>query len=464
MRRGLLLTTGCLLSAGVLCACAGPRPEVPVSAKVSPPAGWRDSVAATAPVSADWWRSFNDPVLTQLVETALANNTDLAITAARVEEARYGYQTAEGALLPSLNASGAGAYSRSISSVTGRPVTQTAGEADLPLSYELDLSGRLRNTSKAALASLQTSGYAREATRLSVAGTVASGYITLRALDERLALLKDTLTTREQALSAARRRADTGYSPRLELQQAQAEYNTAQQLIPVVELAIRRQEDTLSLLLGDNPHAIERGADLGHLAMPAVPVSLPSDLLRNRPDVAQAEAQIVAADRSLDVARGAFMPTIRLTASGGYASSDLLPHGYDVFSLGGNIVQPLFQGGRLKAQAGAAASRRDQAAHAYKKAALNAFREVEDSLAAVDKINAQQVILTDQTTVLAEAYRLASNRYKAGYSPYLEQIDAQRTLLAAQLNLIQTQADHLNAVVGLYQALGGGFTSTGRVP
>ncbi|MFT4076103.1 MAG: efflux transporter outer membrane subunit [Asticcacaulis sp.] len=456
MKRLLLLSVACVLG-----ACAGPRPEASVRAKVTPPAGWRDAAPAPAVVNIDWWRNFNDPILTQLVETALANNTDIALAVTRVDEARYGYQAAQGALLPSLNASGAGAYSRSISSVTGRPVTQTAGEADLPLSYEADLSGRLRNTSKAAHATLQASEYAREAARLSVAGTVTSGYITLRGLDARLALLKETLSTREQALAAARHRADTGYSPKLELQQAQAEYSAAQQLIPAVELAIRRQEDALSVVLGDNPRAIERGVALGELAVPAVPVSLPSDLLRHRPDVAQAEAQIVAADRSLDVARAAFMPTIRLTASGGYATSDLLPHGYDVFSLGGNIVQPLFQGGRLKAQSGAAASRRDQAAFAYKKAALNAFREVEDSLAAVDRINAQQLILTEQTASLAEAYRLAGNRYKAGYSPYLEQIDAQRTLLGAQLSLIQAQADHLNAIVGLYQAVGGGFTETG---
>ena len=452
MKRVLLLSVTCMLG-----ACAGPRQEVPVSAKVTPPAGWRETAATPAPVSADWWRSFNDPVLDRLVETALNNNTDIAIATARVEEARYGYQSAEGALLPSLNATAGGAYSRSISPVTGRPVTQTAGEADLPVSYEVDLFGRLRNSSKAARAALLASQYARDTTRLSVAGAVASGYITLRALDARLGLLNDTLITRQEALSAARHRSDTGYSPKLELQQAQAEYNAAQQLIPVVELAIRRQEDALSLLLGDNPRVIERGVALGALAMPSVPVSLPSDLLRNRPDIAAAEAQIVAADRSLDAARATFMPAIRLTASGGYASSDLLPHGYDVFSLGGNIVAPLFQGGRLQAQAGAAASRRDQAAFAYKKATLNAFREVEDSLAAVDRINAQQLILSDQTATLAEAYRLASNRYRAGYSPYLEQIDAQRALLGAQLNLIQAQADHLNATVSLYQALGGGW-------
>jgi NodT family efflux transporter outer membrane factor (OMF) lipoprotein len=453
MRRVLLLTTVCLLT-----GCAGPRPDVPVSATVTPPAGWREPVTAMASVNINWWRSFNDPVLTQLVETALANNTDIAIAAARVEEARYGYQAAEGALLPSLNATAGGAYARSISQVTGRPVTQTAGEADLPLSYEVDLFGRLRNTSKAARATLLASQYAHNAMRLSVAGAVTSGYITLRALDARLVLLNDTLVTREQALSAARHRAETGYSPKLELQQAQAEYNAAQQLIPVVELAIRRQEDALSLLLGENPRATPRGVTLNVLAVPVVPASLPSDLLRNRPDIAAAEAQIVAADRSLDVARAAFMPAIRLTASGGYATSDLLPHGYDVFSLGGNIVAPLFQGGRLQAQAGAAASRRDQAAYAYKKAALNAFREVEDSLAAVDKVNAQQLILTDQTAALTEAYRLAGNRYRAGYSPYLEQIDAQRALLGAQLNLIQAQADNLNAEVSLFQALGGGFT------
>lgn len=455
MKRVLLLSVACVLG-----ACAGPRPDAPLSAQVTPPAGWRNTATAPAAINRDWWRGFNDPVLTQMVETALANNSDVALAAARVDEARYGYQAAEGALLPSLSLSAGGAYQRSISQVTGRPVTQTAGEADLPLAYELDLSGRLRNTSKAARATWLASQYAHDAARLSVAGATAGGYITLRALDARLALLKETLATREQALAAARHRADVGYSPKLELQQAQAEYNAAQQLIPAVELAIRRQEDALSVLLGDNPRIIERGVALGDMSVPVVPVSLPSDLLRSRPDIAQAEAQIVAADRSLDVARAAFMPTIRLTASGGYATSDLLPHGYDVFSLGGNIVQPLFQGGRLTAQAGAAASRRDQAAFAYKKAALNAFREVEDSLAAVDRINAQQLILVDQTTALAEAYRLAGNRYRAGYSPYLEQIDAQRALLGDQLNLIQAQADHLNAIVGLYQAVGGGFTVT----
>lgn len=152
MKPVLLLSVACMLG-----ACAGPRPDVPVSAQVTPPAGWREAAAAPAPVNIDWWRGFNDPVLTNLVETALANNTDIALAAGRVDEARFGYKAAEGALLPSLNGSGAGAYSRSISSVTGRPVTQTAGEADLPLSYEVDLSGRLRNASRAARASLQAS-------------------------------------------------------------------------------------------------------------------------------------------------------------------------------------------------------------------------------------------------------------------------------------------------------------------
>lgn len=461
MRRVLLLSVTCLLG-----ACAGPRPEVPVSARVTPPASWRESVAAPTPVNIDWWRNFNDPVLTQLVETALANNTDIALAVMRVDEARYGYQAARGALLPSVSLTAGMTHSRSISAATALPVTQTGEEVDLPISYEVDLAGRLRNSSKAARATLQASEYARDAARLSVAGAAASGYITLRALDARLILLKDTLTTREQALSAARHRADAGYSPKLELQQAQAEYDAAQQLIPAIELAIRRQEDALSVLLGDNPRAIERGLAMSDLAVPTVPVSLPSDLLRSRPDIAQAEAQIVAADRSLDVARASFMPTLRLSASRGWQGSDILPYanGYDIFSLGGSVAQPLFQGGRLKAQANTAASKRDQAALAYKKAALNAFREVEDSLAAVDRINAQQLILTDQTAALAESYRLAGNRYKAGYSPYLEQIDAQRALLGAQLNLIQAQADHLNALVGLYQATGGGVVSSRTDP
>ena len=443
-----------LLVIFLLTACAGPRPDIPGQAAVSPPAAWRDTPAVVAqPVD---WSSFGDPVMTALIDHALANNSDIAVAAARVDEARAQFAAARGALLPSVGASGGLAYGRSLNAF-GTPTTQGTGQAALSVAYEVDIFGRLRNASSAARAALQASQAARDSVRLSVAASVASGYITLRALDARLAVLQETLATRDQALKLARRRADTGYSPVLELRQAEADDDSVAQLIPATQLAIRRQEDALSLLVGDNPRAIERGLALEALTPVTVPVGLPSQVLRQRPDIAQAEAQLVASDRSLDVARDAFLPVFNLTASGGRVGADLLPRNYDVFSLGASVAQPIFQGGRLHANADAAAARRDQAAFGYRKTALNAFREVEDALAAVSDTGAQQQALTGQVTALAETFRMASNRYTAGYSPYLEQLDAQRGLLTAQLALIQTRADNLNARVALFQAVGGGW-------
>ena len=186
---------------------------------------------------------------------------------------------------------------------------------------------------------------------------------------------------------------------------------------------------------------------------------LPADLLRRRPDIAQAEQQIVAADRSLDSARAAFLPSIRLGASGGYVDSTLIQDPVGIFSIGGSILAPLFEGGRLHAQADTAAARRDQAAYFYRRVALNSFREVADALAAVQRTSEQELALRQQRDALARALVQATNRYRAGYSSYLEQLDAQRGLLSADLSLVQANSDRLTAAVSLFQALGGGWTS-----
>ncbi len=238
----------------------------------------------------------------------------------------------------------------------------------------------------------------------------------------------------------------------------QAELHATEQLVPALQLAITRQENGLSVLLGENPRAIERGVALSALATPAVPSMLPSQLLRRRPDIAQAEQLIVASDRSLDAARAAFLPRIQLAVAGGYVDSTLIADPVGIFSVGGSILAPLFEGGRLRAQADAATARRDQAAYFYRKVALNAFREVEDALAAFQRTNEQELILRQQRDALARALVQASNRYRAGYSSYLEQLDAQRGLLSADLSLVQASSDRLSAAVSLFQALGGGWT------
>jgi NodT family efflux transporter outer membrane factor (OMF) lipoprotein len=449
-----------MLAAGAalcLTGCIGPRPEAPVDAALVPPPAWRTALGPAGPVRADWWQAFGDPVLADLVARALANNPDLAIAALRVEEARAAERLARAQLSPTV---GGGAPVTGGQSV-GPLGTQSESVGAQPLlqaSYDLDLFGRLRQASRAARAQALASEGARDTVRLAVASGVASGYITLRALDRRLEVARETLAARAEALRIARRRAETGYTSALELHQAEGEYRATEQLVPQAELLVARQENALSLLIGDSPSAIPRGVPFERLASPFIPDGLPADLLRRRPDLFQAEQALVAADRSLDSARAAMLPNVALTGSAGVVLSSALDDPTGVFSLGGSILAPIFDAGRLRAQADAAAARRDQAAFAYRRAALVAFREVEDSLAGVLRSGQQATSLAGQRDALAAALRNASNRYHAGYSSYLDQLDAQRGLLTAELTLIQAQADRLTAFVSLYQALGGGWS------
>jgi outer membrane protein, multidrug efflux system len=391
------------LVTAMLAACAGPRPNAPVDTTVIAPAAWRDGTTGASDAEiAEWWRAFKDPVLTRIVEHALTSNVDVAIAATRVEEARAQFSAARGQLLPSAELVAGGKRERFLNAF-GQPASQSAEQAQIQISYDLDLFGRLRDASAAARAAFLATQAAQDNVKLAVASSAAAGYIGLRALDARLEVVRETLVAREGSLRIARRRAQSGYATQLELEQAEAEFHATEQLIPPLQLAITRQENGLSVLLGENPRGIERGVALSALTTPAVPPMLPSELLRRRPDIAQAEQLIVAADRSLDSARAAFLPSIRLGASGGYVDSTLIADPVGIFSVGGSILAPIFEGGRLRAQADAAAARRDQAAYSYRKAALNSFREVEDALASVQRTNEQESVLRQQRDAQARA-------------------------------------------------------------
>ena len=452
MRASISLATALVLS-----ACVGTGPAVPPRATIVPSPAWRTALGSGEPVRADWWQAFDDPVLTQLVERALDNSPDLASAAARIEEARALSRLAQAQLSPLATAGVPASDGRTVTAF-GTPATNLGSQPAVQVSYDLDLFGRLRSASAAARAQALSSVGARDAVRLGIASAVASGYITLRALDLRLGVARDTLAARAEGLRIARRRAETGYTSNLELRQAEAEYRSTEQLVPQAELAITRQENALSLLLGDAPTAIPRGRELAELASPAIPAGLPADLLRRRPDLFAAEQALVAADRSLDSARAALLPSLALTGSAGLVLSTALSEPVGVFSLGASVLSPLFDGGRLRAQADASTARRDQAAFTYRRAALVAFREVDDSLAGVLRSGEQATALAGQRDALAGALRNASNRYRAGYSSYLDQLDAQRGLLSAELALVQARADRLVAYVTLYQAMGGGWS------
>ncbi len=451
MRPMLLAAVSGLL---LLCACAPALQDAPMAASVSAPAQWRTQLGVTAPVEAQWWQGFGDPQLSALVEKARLANPDVRLAASRVEEARATERGSRAFLLPTLGVGVDGAVRREVSPF-GQGLDQIVAQPAFRASYEIDLFGKNAARVDAAEANVAASEANEEAARLSVAAATATGYITLLALDARLVVLDETVEARQQALKFARDRAEVGYTSQLELRQAEAEYQATVQLVPQLKAQIARQENMLSVLTGELPGAISRGGTLYQLGMPAPPSMLPSELLRRRPDVAAAEFRIAAGDAQMRVARAQFMPSINLGASAGLAVSDLLADPVGLWSLGGSILAPIFQGGRLTAQLEGATAQRDQAAWAYLSTVLNAFREVEDRIAVLANLGDQETALQAQRAAVADALRHASNRYRAGYTTYIEQVDAQRALLSVELSLIQTRADELSSLVGLYQAVGG---------
>lgn len=451
MRGTFIAAASCALLLG---ACASTLRDAPASASAAALTQWRTQLGATAPIEAKWWEGFGDPRLSALVEQARLGNPDVRLAAARVDEARAAERGSRAFLLPTLGAGVEGGVRREVSPF-GQGVESIAAQPAFRAAYEIDLFGENAARVDAAEASVAASRAGEEATRLSVTAATATGYITLLALDARLAVLERTVDARRQALKFARDRAEVGYTSQLELRQAESEYQATIQLVPQLKAQISQQENALSVLTGELPGGIERGGTLGDLRLPPPPATLPSELLRRRPDIAAAEYRIAAADAQMRVARAQFMPSVNLGANAGFAVSDLLADPISIWSLGGSILAPIFQGGRLTAQLDTATARRDQAAWAYRSTVLNAFSEVEGRMAVLANLGEQETALQAQGAAVADALRHAVNRYRAGYTPYIEQIDAQRALLGVELSLVQTRADELSAMIGLYQAVGG---------
>lgn len=443
-----------LTGAVVLGGCAPQLRPLPAGAMVQPAMEWRTAVQGTVPLDRLWWEGFGDPQLAALVERARVGNADVQVAAARVEEARATEAASRSLLFPTFEA-GLTAGARREVSAFGQGQESLAAQPQFRAAYEVDLFGRNRAGVEAAEAGLAASEAAEEAALLSVSAATASGYVTLLALDARREILRRTLDGRAEALKFARDRAEVGYTSQLEWRQAEAEYQATAQLLPQIEAQIARQENALSVLTGEVPGDVVRGTSLSALRLPPPPEVVPSELLRRRPDIAAAEYRLAATDAQMRAARARFMPTVGISATAGAAFSDLLADPIALWSIGGSILAPIFNGGRLQAQVDVATAQRDQAAFAYRGTVLNAFREVEDRLAVLARLSDQKGALEAQRTAVADAVRHAQNRYRAGYTPYIEQVDAQRSLLAVELSLVQLRADQLNAMIGLYQAAGG---------
>jgi NodT family efflux transporter outer membrane factor (OMF) lipoprotein len=471
MRIALTVLPMALLA--LLAACSPLTTAPPPAATLEVPAQWRSQPGASAqsgpsaqaPESLSW-SAFGDTVLVQLVHRALARNGDVRVAMSRLQEYQARVRVADSAREPTLTANLSPGRARAIGGL-GAPVEATSLAGNLQASYELDLFGKLAKAGTAARADLRAQQALAAATALSVAANTASGYLNVRGLDAQLALAKATLASRERSLALAKRQFEVGYSSRLDWAQAQAEYHATAAAVPQLERAIAQQENALAVLVGSSPGTaggtIERGAALDQLRVPVIDGGLPSSLLRRRPDVVLAELAAVAADASLAAARDQMLPTIRLNASTGlqaYSLTQLLNAPYQLWGVGGSVLAPVFEGGRLQAQADIAASVRDRALLGYETVVRSAFADADNALTAVSKLDAQLAETVLRQQAATEVLRVAHRRYANGYASYLEELDAQRTAFATDQAVLQLRTAALAARVDLYRALGGGWQSS----
>ena len=450
-----------LLAALTLAGCAvGPtyqRPEVPI------PARWQvDTQTANDLANTTWWNQFQDSVLDNLIQIALQENKDVGIAAARVEEYMGRYGVTRSAQFPQVGANAAGARTR----LSENP-PQTAGEnpgnsfqVDLGVSFELDLWGKLRSATEAARADLLATEEAKRTVILTLVSQLANSYVQLLDFDKQLAITHATLKTRSESVRINRLRFQAGLISELDYQQAVAEYQNAAVQVPLLERLIAQQENAISLLLGRNPGRITRSLALDQLVLPQVPGGLPSELLARRPDIRQAEQELIAANALIGVAKAAFYPSISLTGLLGVSStdlSDLFEGPSRTWQFAGALTQPIFTGGALTGQLQAAEAVQKQALLNYQRTIQTAFAEVDNSLIAVSKLREQLKDQVVQVSALQRNLDLATLRYQNGYSDYLTVVDADRNLYSAQIQYVQSQGDLFSAMVSLYKAMGGGW-------
>ena len=461
MRKTLLAIAISTALAG--CASVGPdyqRPETPT------PEQWRISIQqANDLANTRWWEQFQDPVLNDLIQIALQENKDVQIAAARVEEfmGRYGVVRSE--QFPQVGANAAGARTRvgeseDDVSLIENPVNTF--QVDLGVSFELDLWGKLRRATEAARAQLLATEEAKRTVILTLVSQLANSYVQLLDFDQQLTITRATLETRQESVRINRLRFEAGLTSELEYQQAVAEYQNAAVQVPLLERLIAQQENAISLLLGRNPGKIIRGVTLEQLALPQVPGGLPSDLLERRPDIRQAEQELIAANALIGVAKAAFFPSISLTGLFGVAStdlSDLFKGPSRTWQFAGVLAQPIFTGGALTGQLQVAEAVQKQALLNYQQTIQTAFAEVDDSLIAVSKLREQLKDQAAQLNALQRYLDQATLRYKNGYTDYLTVVDAERNLFSAQLQYVQNQGGLFIALVSLYKALGGGWVN-----
>jgi outer membrane protein, multidrug efflux system len=450
-----LLLAGCML---------GPNYRRPA---IDAPGAYRgDSQAGVASAQSlgaeKWWEVFQDPVLQQLIRTALEQNYDLRIAASRVLQAQAQLGITRANQFPTVSA-GAEAFSQRNPKISSSfpSYEANAGAVDLAVVWNLDFWGKYRRQTEAARASLLASQWGHNAVLAGVVSSVATAYFTLRELDLALDVSKRTLAARQDSLRLTSVLAKHGSASVLDVRQSEQLVYTAAETIPDLERQIALQENSLSILLGRNPGPIPRGRRLTEQPNPpAIPVGLPSELLARRPDIREAEATLVAANAEIGVAKAAFFPSISLTGTAGYESfalNNLFTHSQRMWNGAASLTQPVFAGGALRAGKRLAEAQEQEMLLTYQQTIINAFQEVSNSLTAYQKgreFREQQELLTAAAN---DADRLSKILYEHGGASYLQVLISENNDLSAELNLAQAELNERLALIQLYNALGGGW-------
>jgi outer membrane protein, multidrug efflux system len=450
-----------VLEAGCLMGPKYKRPTVDVPQEYRAPAP-QEVTQASSLGNEQWWQVYQDPVLTQLIHTAIAKNYDVRIAAARVLEAQAQVGITRANQLPSASV-GANVFSEQNAKVTNLfPAYQVnGGELNLSVIWNLDFWGKYRRQTESARAQLLATEWGQRAVISSLVANVATAYFQLRALDSELEISQRTLASRRQSLKLTQVLESHGSGSGLDVSQAEQLVYTASETIPDLERQIQQQENVLSVLLGENPESIPRGRALTEQPVPQnVPAGLPSELLERRPDVRQAEQIVVAANAQIGVAKASFFPSLSLTGLGGLESNALhqfITAPSETWAGAFSVSQPVFQGGALRSQLRLARANWQETVFSYQQTVQNALEQASNSLVASQKdreFREQQELLTQaaqQTDQLSEVL------YKNGGASYLQVLTSETNYFSAELNLVQAQLNERLALVQLYQALGGGW-------
>ncbi len=435
---------------------------------VETPPDWRDNTALDNSIAnLPWWELFRDPYLEELIRIALAENKDVEIAAERVVEARalYGFTKAD--LYPRVDITGDGAYLRASEKGLSAPPPGADTTTDFyrlsaDLAWEIDFFGRLRRATEAQYALLLSTEEARRGVVIALVSDVARTYVELRDLDRRLGIARRTLTSRAEYRELARIRFEGGVTSEIDFRQAEAEYHRVEGTVIDLERGIDQKENEISVLLGRNPGKIHRPPTVEEFPVPpAVPAGLPSELLERRPDVREAEEILVASNARIGEAKALLFPRIALTGSFGFESTEIdqwLTAPAQAWSIGGSLLQPIFNAGQNRRRVEITESQQRQALYAYEKSIQSALREVEDAIIGYRKGGELRVSTAARASAERKVLHLAELRYRGGVAGYLEVLDAQRSLFNAELDESQSIRDHLVALIQLYKALGGGWT------